>query len=90
MFHDSFHLLPSNSSSLPLFTYVTCLQGRFIPEKKLSHHAAVILRELNILQELKVQILHTTDEINDTLCPPGGPGSSVGIATGYGLDGPGI
>jgi hypothetical protein len=24
------------------------------------------------------------------LCDVGGPGSSVGIATGYGLDGPGI
>jgi hypothetical protein len=28
--------------------------------------------------------------IFDFLCCSGGPGSSVGIATGYGLDGPGI
>ena len=61
-------LLLSNSSSLPLFRHVMCLQGRFIPEK-LSHHAAVILRELNILQELKVQILHTKDESKVILCP---------------------
>jgi len=27
---------------------------------------------------------------NDSLCAVGGPGSSVGIATSYGLDGPGI
>ena len=70
MCRDSFSLLPPNSNSLPLFTHVTCLQGRFIPEKKLSHRTAVILRQLNILKELKVQILHTNDKLKVTLCPP--------------------
>jgi hypothetical protein len=50
MFQDSFALLTSNSSSLPLFTHVICLQGSNIPERKLSHHSGVIVRELNIVQ----------------------------------------
>ena len=68
-FQDFFPLLPSKSCSVPLFRHVICLQGRLILEK-LSHHAAVILRELNKLQEQKLQILHTKDESKVILCPP--------------------
>jgi hypothetical protein len=33
---------------------------------------------------------HSVARISNVLVAGGGPGSSVGIATGYGLDGPGI
>ena len=64
-----------------------CLRTRqgkiFLPKGKqqLEPREKWVLRNFIILKEIHI------DESNGLYC---GPGSSVGIATGYGLDGPGI
>jgi hypothetical protein len=50
-------------------------------KQKLEPREKCVLRNFIIFEEIRI------DESNDLYC---GPGSSVGIATGYELDGPGI
>jgi hypothetical protein len=47
---------------------------------------AVPVQAMKVYEEMEVQ-LHLLTSVVDS---DGGPGSSVGIATGYGLDGPSI